>query len=374
MPRIPPSLLTQACKLSAHLRVLLPATRDLESAQNELRWIRDYASSSVRPFRGGSTTDRNPSFQGLVEHQVTLLCQQRGRGVPLQYVLGSQPFGYLDIKCERGVLAPRPETEAWVLHLGDMIRRGALSGLSGDSAARGCRLRVVDFCTGSGCIALSLFHSLQKTSRELHVRGIDVSPRAVALSRRNLKVNVQKGVLAVPERGRSISFREASVFDDHAMQQLAAEDGCDVLVSNPPYISRDVWTHGRGQMGHSVRKYEPRLALVPEDGVPSYPGVQHQDVFYWRLLNVARQLGTRAVVFEVGDEEQAVRVASMGLRREDLEGAHIELWRDWPDMIPQTDESVVVAIRIPTGAQRNISIKGSGNIRCVVITRPASPQ
>lgn len=383
MPRIPPSLLVKAHKISPLLRVLLPATRDLESARNELRWIRDHVSLAARQHERSNLSPRKPTRHGSPGYQVTKLCRQRGRGVPLQYVLGSQPFGRLDIECEKGILAPRPETEAWALHLADLVRRGELPGVSGDSSARQGPLRVIDFCTGTGCIALSLFHSLQKRRRGLQVKGIDVSSQAVALARRNLEVNTRSGVIASPGEEQSISFEEASVFGDQAMLKLAAvntdtptcasvdEHGWDVLVSNPPYVSRDVWTHGRGQMGHSVRKYEPRLALVPEDGVPSYPGVLHEDVFYWRLLDVAGQLTTRAVVFEVGDEEQAVRVASMGLQREDLRGAQIELWRDWPDMSPGADEATSVAINTLTRGESKVNIKGSGNVRCVFITRPA---
>lgn len=373
MPRISPSLFIKANKISPHLRALLPATRDLASARNELRWIRDHVNSL---FRERELRNARPTSPCRIEQELARLCRQRGRGVPLQYVLGSQPFGHLNIACEQGILAPRPETEAWAQHLGELIRQDALVEIPKDSSVRHGPLRIVDFCTGTGCIALSLFHSLQGTRRHLHIRGVDISPQAVALSKKNLGTNTMGGVLHAPEENQGIVFEQASVFDDEAMQALATagssalgEPGLDILVSNPPYISRDVWENGRGQMGYSVKKYEPRLALVPEDGVPSYPHVEHEDVFYWRLLNVADILGSKAVIFEIGDEAQAIRVASMALRRNHKGYAKIELWRDWPEMSPDEDEAGCVTVQALDGRSSNIEIKGSGNARCVVITR-----
>lgn len=98
MPRIPPGAIRQAHKISPHAATILPACRDLPSALNELRWIREHVEDLQR--------GRAPS-PSRTEHQVASLCRRRGRGVPLQYVLGSQPFGNLDLKCRPGVLIPR---------------------------------------------------------------------------------------------------------------------------------------------------------------------------------------------------------------------------------------------------------------------------
>jgi len=93
MPRVSPSLTRQALNISPYAATLLPACRDIPSALTELRWIREHIQS-------------NPS---AIPPRLRLpwLCRQRGNGVPLQYVLGSQPFGRLDIKCRPGVLIPR---------------------------------------------------------------------------------------------------------------------------------------------------------------------------------------------------------------------------------------------------------------------------
>ena len=94
MPRLAPALVRKAYRISPGAAFLLPACRDLPSALNELRWIREHVRSRPRP--------------GLsVEHQVRQLVRRRARGVPLQYVLGTQPFGNLELKCRPGVLIPR---------------------------------------------------------------------------------------------------------------------------------------------------------------------------------------------------------------------------------------------------------------------------
>ncbi|KAF6841627.1 HemK family methyltransferase [Colletotrichum plurivorum] len=342
MPRIPPSLFRRAGAVSPHVAALLPACRDVSSAAAELRWIREH----VRESSAATTSPR------VQEARVARLCARRGRGEPLQYVLGSQPFGALDIRCRRGVLAPRAETEAYALHLAEMLRSG---GLRGKAAAT---TRVVDFCTGTGCIALALYERLAKRPGALHVLGVDVSENAVSLAEENLRRNA--GVLVPQSAEKSIGFRRADVFDDEAM---AAVPECDVLVSNPPYISRDVWTYGGGgQMGFSVRKYEPVLALVPGKELPAYEGCDSADVFHARLLDVAARLRPRVLLFEVGDREQALRVAGLAGRHEYTRHARCEVWRDWPDLTPEEDEEMEVEVD-----GNVLLVKGSGNVRSVFV-------
>lgn len=94
MPRLRPLLFWRARgEISPLAAQLLPACRDLQSATNELRWIREHVKASPSPIPGTL--------------RVWQLVEKRGRGIPLQYVLGTQPFGDLEIKCRAGVLIPR---------------------------------------------------------------------------------------------------------------------------------------------------------------------------------------------------------------------------------------------------------------------------
>lgn len=99
MPRLPPSLLRQAYHLHPLLPLLLRPCRDLISAQNELRWFREHAISLAKLSR------REPTSQW--QHRLRQLCFERSKGKPLQYVIGNQPFGDLEILCRPGVLIPR---------------------------------------------------------------------------------------------------------------------------------------------------------------------------------------------------------------------------------------------------------------------------
>jgi methylase of polypeptide subunit release factors len=93
MPRLPPSVLTTVARESPLLSLLLKECRTVESARNELRWLRERALRDG-PARGWAT-------------RLKSMCRARSRGFPLQYVLGDQPFGDLNILCRRGVLIPR---------------------------------------------------------------------------------------------------------------------------------------------------------------------------------------------------------------------------------------------------------------------------
>ncbi|KAI1762703.1 S-adenosyl-L-methionine-dependent methyltransferase [Hypoxylon sp. FL1150] len=378
MPRLPPSFLRHAHSISPYLAALLPVCRDLASARNELRWIREHVADVLSSrAKSHSNKDDRPYTSSPLGHArdrdalLTELCRRRGSGVPLQYILGSQPFGTLDIKCRPGVLIPRPETEAWVTHLADIVRGEAGAGF--ENEAKISDLRVVDLCLGSGCIALLLHSLLQRRFPGLNVCGYDVDSGAVALARHNLVHNVQRRLLHNPND--SISFLEADIFHSAWLELLLRHGGrdseknpmgpvVDILVSNPPYISARGFNRDTAR---SVRNYEPKRALVPlpvsasacMDGKP-------EDVFYVRLLEISQVLQPRFAVFEVGDLEQGRRVAEIAFRR--FGGARadkkIEIWRDWPDMRPEENEARSIEI---SGLQ--VPVKGSGNGRAVFIRR-----
>jgi methylase of polypeptide subunit release factors len=98
MPRLAHRLLSRARDISPFLPLLLRTCRTLPSARNELRWLTEYVDEK---------SQRYPIDWRQHNSFLTHLCEQRGRGVPLQYLLGSQPFGDLDILCRPGVLIPR---------------------------------------------------------------------------------------------------------------------------------------------------------------------------------------------------------------------------------------------------------------------------
>lgn len=96
MPRIPPQVVRQARAISKDLVSLLPVCRELWSAQNELRWLGEHAA---RVSRALSSRDEGRVLQNYV--------RRRAKGEPLQYILGTEYFGELEIECRPGVLIPR---------------------------------------------------------------------------------------------------------------------------------------------------------------------------------------------------------------------------------------------------------------------------
>ncbi|KAI4864626.1 S-adenosyl-L-methionine-dependent methyltransferase [Hypoxylon rubiginosum] len=377
MPRLPPSLLRRAHSISPHLAALLPVCRDLASARHELRWIREHVADLLLPSRPRPRTANDSPREHARNALLTRLCRRRGAGAPLQYVLGSQPFGDLDIQCRPGVLIPRPETEAWASHLADVIvRSDAGVGAEGDG------LRVLDLCLGTGCVALLLHSLLQRRFSRLSVCGFDVDGGAVALARRNRAHNERRGLLSPrsPDDD-SVVFLEADIFAPGWLEELVRHSGgrergkgpvVDVLVSNPPYVSARGFNQDTAR---SVRNYEPKRALVPLYS-PHWPELgsadaddRPEDVFYVRLLEIFEVVQPRFAVFEVGDLAQAYRVVQMAFRRfGGVSGSDVkaEIWRDWPDMRPQEDEAESMGIN---GIQ--VPIEGSGNGRAVFIRRNA---
>ena len=101
-----------------------------------------------------------------------LFRSRRGRGEPLQYVTGEMPFRHIILRCERGVLIPRPETEILV--------DAALLGVDAAKAA-GHSAQVLEIGCGTGCICCSI----ASERPGVHVTTTDVSQLAVSLAMRN---------------------------------------------------------------------------------------------------------------------------------------------------------------------------------------------
>lgn len=165
-----------------------------------------------------------------------VLVERRGKGEPLQYVTGEMPFRHIVLRCEEGVLIPRPETEILV--------DAALEGI--DALGGGASWpRVLDLCTGTGCIACSVAGEREGA----RVVATDLSPVAVALARRNVEALGLGAFVDVVECDLAAGVPE----------ELAGT--FSVLVSNPPYIPSAVVP----TLPKEVAGFEPRLAL---DGGP----------------------------------------------------------------------------------------------------------
>lgn len=168
------------------------------------------------------------------------LLQLRKTHIPLQYITGEQSFYGMELKVNEDVLIPRQDTEILVEKiLNDTASNGA------DAAQLNMkewieqvgRLRVLDMCTGSGCIAIAL----KKLGGFGHVFASDISRKALELADENARAN-----------GVDILFYESDMFSE-----LGSLKDLDMIICNPPYIRSDVID----TLQPEVKDHEPRLAL-----------------------------------------------------------------------------------------------------------------
>ena len=166
---------------------------------------------------------------------------------PAQYITGSCEFMGLPFYVDKNVLIPRPETE----HLAEK----AIELINGRGYTR-----VLDMCTGSGCIAVSAAHYC-KTAL---VTAVDISRPALDIARKNAEAL---------NAARRVDFIQSDMFES-----LPAGEPFDILLCNPPYISAD----GMAALGGNV-KYEPAAALFGgADGLDFYRHIAEKYTDYVR--------------------------------------------------------------------------------------------
>lgn len=171
------------------------------------------------------------------------------QGEPIQYITGFTEFYGLKFKVNKEVLIPRPETEILcreAVKVGTMLKRIRIP--YGKTAKP---VRVLDLCTGSGCIAWTMALSISSSS----VIGVDVSEEALALARSQDFSKQLKEAEAVPP-----SFVRADILDEN----IPLEGDFDLVLCNPPYIKEEE----KAFMKKNVLDYEPALALFVPDNEP----------------------------------------------------------------------------------------------------------
>ena len=184
------------------------------------------------------------------------LVEARARRVPLQHLTGSAAFRYVDLEVGPGVFVPRPETE---LLAGWAVEQAQLREVPTRAAPV-----VVDLCTGSGAIALSIVHEVPAA----RVHAVELDESAVAWAERNLL-------------GTGVDLRQGDAFE--AFDDL---DGTvDVVVCNPPYIPLEAWE----SVAPEARDHDPSLALWSgQDGLDA---MRRLEEAAWRLLRPGGVVG-----------------------------------------------------------------------------------
>lgn len=196
--------------------------------------------------------------------------EKRKKHIPLQYIINKQNFYGLDFYVDESVLIPRYDTENIV----DRIVK--------DCKENKC-LSVLDLCTGSGCIAVSL----KKNGFE-KVYAADISDKALSVAKHNAKLN-----------NADIIFLQSDLYEN-----FPKEIRFDIIVSNPPYISTDKIA----ELETQVKDFEPKLAL---DG-----GKDGLD-FYKKILKLSKDFINKSgrLYLEIG-YDQAKEVVDLAKKEE----------------------------------------------------------
>lgn len=259
-------------------------------------------------------------------------------------------------------------------------------------------LRILDLCTGTGCIALLLHALLASHFEKIQTMGLDLSRIALNLAQKNLEHNI--GLHVLDSRAREeVRFHRADVLSSNSagtstggisdssiptVEDLLSKyttqldpgpeptggssrslPKIDLLISNPPYISTTDFHNGT--TARSVRLFEPRLALVPPAHTNTNTNTNSvgktsdrpEDIFYRRILGISLAVRASITVLECGDRMQAERVIGMfwGMSRrgermgEQCEGFTAEVW-------PDTEEDCLAN-----------GFHGRDGSRCVIIRR-----
>lgn len=167
-----------------------------------------------------------------LQRKVEEVTERLLRKEPVQYIFGMAEFYGLQLKVTPDVLIPRPETAEMV----DMIVKWADGRTD---------LRVLDLCTGSGCIAVALARNLKFAQ----IAAIDLSNKALAVAAENVKALKVKV---------NLKLGDALQLKDETSPKY------DIIVSNPPYIAESE----RASMDSNVVDHEPQMALFVPDSDP----------------------------------------------------------------------------------------------------------
>lgn len=186
------------------------------------------------------------------------LLTKREKHVPLQHLTGTQEFMGLTFQVNEHVLIPRQDTEILVEAAMKELHDG---------------MKILDMCTGSGCILLSLLHY----SNDCKGVGVDISAKALAVAKRNAKE-------LLGEKELNTEFIQSDLFAG-----LNTEEKFDMLVSNPPYIRSDVIP----TLMEEVKTYEPVGALDGmEDGLYFYREISRNAKSYlYRGASIFFEIG-----------------------------------------------------------------------------------
>ena len=182
-------------------------------------------------------TDKNKDVSPELSDKIMELVRRRSEGYPLQYLLGEWEFYGYPFKVGEGVLIPRPDTETLIEQTLEVCRQ------MGNRSPK-----IIDLCSGSGCIAVTL----KKELLEAEIFAVEISDEAIKYLKQNVELN-----------NADITIIQGDVLDEKLQQSLL---DFDIIVSNPPYLTGEEMKELQIEVA-----FEPELALFGgNDGLEFY--------------------------------------------------------------------------------------------------------
>ncbi len=210
---------------------------------------------------------------------------KRATHMPVQYITGTQEFMGLTFQVNENVLIPRQDTEVLVENVLKQIKQMCDKNI-----------KVLDMCTGSGCIAISI-----SKLGNVDVTAVDISDDALNVARSNAK-NLDAS---------KVHFVQSNLFEKINMNNgVEHSQRYDIIVSNPPYIPSEVVD---GLMPE-VREHEPRLALDgTEDGLEFYRRITEESSKYinkggWLMYEIGCEQGDAVKKIMIDNGYKSVEV------------------------------------------------------------------
>lgn len=203
-------------------------------------------------------TNANTELKNEQEKLFLNAINKVAQNIPLQYITNKQEFMKMDFYVDENVLIPRADTEIAVEEAINIINENNLTN-------------VLDMCTGSGAIAISI----AKYTEKCNITAVDISPKALEVARKN----------AIYNNTITIEFICSNMFEN-------VNGKYDLIISNPPYIRKNVIK----TLDENVKK-EPILALDGgDDGLDFYRNLERNA---YKFLNENGYL-----VLEIGFDQQ----------------------------------------------------------------------
>lgn len=178
------------------------------------------------------------------------LIGRRSKRVPLQHITNRQNFFGYDFYVDSNVLIPRQDTEVLIEKILEVIEANFNVEISSD-------ISILDMCTGSGCIAITIYKELIKRGFNIDATAVDLSKDALAVTEKNVE-----NLVGIKALNNTFHIIESDMFSN-----INNNRSYDIIVSNPPYIpTRDI-----EKLEPEVRDYDPIMALDGDtDGLRFY--------------------------------------------------------------------------------------------------------